>query len=451
MSVVTKAIGLAKKLKHRYQDEIRARTPVYLSPVRRIERVSLPQRICAMTFDDGPCRLPANPSKEGKPLTLSLLETLEAYGARGTFDIVGDTSENYPDTPGKEGSASWGGVKFDHYPDFKKDADGGAVHCPELVQRILDGGHEITSHTYRHVLYGPKPLVYGGRHPFDTLDEVIDDLKRLDDLMRSQYGYEIQLSRPPHYVDKTKDGFTSYDAHAALGYQYMAASFDGAGWLPLASYEAEVDAMLAPMERALKENPDSLCGQIIFQKDGYNMARRSPVADALPRQLALLQQSGYRVVTVSELLALCPFADLSPESPVFQPAKSLLDAGWSICFRDNTVRPDAPLTRGELCMFAFGWKTAMRRVELVKTKTNVCRDVSYRHPYSAAIELALERGCIAQTGGRFFPEDIVSEEAFMQFCKALWNQTPPIAHAPLTHAQAIELLAAMAERPQETL
>ena len=78
-------------------------------------------------------------------------------------------------------------------------------------------------------------------------------------------------------------------------------------------------------------------------------------------------------------------------------------------------------------MFAFGWKTAMRRVELVKTKTNVCRDVSYRHPYSAAIELALERGCIAQTGGRFFPEDIVSEEAFMQFCKALWNQTPPIA------------------------
>ena len=37
MSAVTKAIGLAKKLKHRYQDELRARTPVYLSPVRRIE------------------------------------------------------------------------------------------------------------------------------------------------------------------------------------------------------------------------------------------------------------------------------------------------------------------------------------------------------------------------------------------------------------------------------
>lgn len=253
MSAVTKAIGLAKKLKHCYQDELRARTPVYLSPVRRIEQVRLPKRICAMTFDDGPCRLPANPSKDGKPLTLSLLESLEQYGARGTFDIVGDTSENYPDHPGKEGSASWGGVKFDHYPDIHKDADGGAVHCPELVQRILDGGHEITSHTYRHVLYGPKPLVYGGRQPFDSLSEVADDLRRLDDLLRKDYGYEIKLSRPPHYVDKTRDGFTSYDAHALLGYQYMAASFDGAGWLPLASYEAEVEAMLAPWSaRSLK-------------------------------------------------------------------------------------------------------------------------------------------------------------------------------------------------------
>ena len=446
MSAVTKAIGLAKKLKHRYQDELRARTPVYLSPVRRIEQVRLPKRICAMTFDDGPCRLPANPSKDGKPLTLSLLESLEQYGARGTFDIVGDTSKNYPDKPGKEGSASWGGVKFDHYPDIHKDADGGAVHCPELVQRILDGGHEITSHTYRHVLYGPKPLVYGGRQPFDSLSEVVDDLKRLDDLMRKDYGYEIKLSRPPHYVDKTRDGFTSYDAHALLGYQYMAASFDGAGWLPLASYEAEVEAMLAPMERALAENPDCLCGQIIFQKDGYNMARRSPVADALPKQLALLKEYGYRVVTVSELLTMCPFADLSPESPVFAPAKALLDAGWCVCYRDNTVRPDEILTRGEACMLAFGWKTAARRLDLVKTKTNVCRDVSYRHPYAAAIEQALERGCMQQGNGRFRPDAPISSQEFSSFCEAFFGQSAPRPHSPITHAQAIELLAAMAAR-----
>ena len=76
MSVVTKSIGVAKKLKHRYQDQIRARTPVYLSPVRRIEQVALKERVCAMTFDDGPCRLPANPDQfGGRPLTLVLAET----------------------------------------------------------------------------------------------------------------------------------------------------------------------------------------------------------------------------------------------------------------------------------------------------------------------------------------------------------------------------------------
>ena len=84
MSLMTKAIGTAKKVKHHFQDQIRERTPVYLSPVRRIERVALGERICAMTFDDGPCRLPANPDEFGeKPLTLVLAETLEKYGAAG--------------------------------------------------------------------------------------------------------------------------------------------------------------------------------------------------------------------------------------------------------------------------------------------------------------------------------------------------------------------------------
>lgn len=207
--------------------------------------------------------------------------------------------------------------------------------------------------------------------------------------------------------------------------------------------------MLCPMERALAQNPDCLCGQIIFQKDGYNMARRSPVAQALPKQLALLQQYGYRVVTVSELLSLCPFADLSPESPVFAPAKALLEAGWCICYRDNTVRPEQILTRGELCMFAFGWKTAARRIELVQTKTRVCRDVPCRHPYAAAIELALERGCMQQTAGRFFPDEPVSPEDFSGFCRALFGQSTQSPAAPITHAQAIELLAAFAGR--ETL
>ena len=241
MSLLTKGIGLAKKVKHRFQNQIRERTPVYLSPVRRIEKVALAERVCALTFDDGPCRLPASPDGfDGKPLTLVLAETLEKYGAKGTFDVVGDTSGNYPDRAGKHGSATWGGVAYDHYPDFEKDSEGGALHCPELIGRLLQGGHEITSHTYSHVLFGRKNLVYGSRKTLSGLDEVVEDLEKLHALLREQHGYEIKLSRPPHYVDGIAGGFNSYDAYGKMGYQYMAASFDGAGWLPLDSYEAEV-------------------------------------------------------------------------------------------------------------------------------------------------------------------------------------------------------------------
>lgn len=443
MSVITRAIGIAKRVKHRFQDEIRRRTPVYLSPVRRIERVALPERVCAMTFDDGPCRLPADPSKDGKPLTLHLAETLERFGAVGTFDIVGDTSGNYPDRPGKEGSADWGGMAYDHYPDFGKDLDGGAAHCPELVQRLLSGGHEITSHTWAHVLFGPKRLVYGSRKPLPGLDAVVSDLKTMDDHLRKNYDYTIRLSRPPHYVDKTKDGFSAYDAYALLNYQYLAASFDGAGWLPLASYEAEVEATYKPMERLLEADPDALCGQIIFQKDGYNMARRSPVADGLEKQLEVLTRHSYRVVSVSQLLTLCPFSDLAPQDTDFAAAKALLDAGFCVCFRDNTVRPDAPLTRGALSMLAYGCKTAERRIALVRKNAPVCCDVPCRHPYAAAVAAAMRSGALTVQGGRFRPDDAVSADEFAAFCRVVLGNAPQENITPQTHGEALRQLAAL--------
>ena len=78
----------------------------HLSYTRRIERIKTGRRICAMTFDDGPMDLPAAPDRfGGKSLTDVLLDTLAEFGAKGTFDVVGDTGENYPDKAGKAGSA----------------------------------------------------------------------------------------------------------------------------------------------------------------------------------------------------------------------------------------------------------------------------------------------------------------------------------------------------------
>ena len=435
MSILTRSIGLAKKVKHHFQDQIRARTPVYISPVRRIERVALPERICAMTFDDGPCRLPPSPdSSGGKPLTLVLAETLESYSARGSFDVVGDTSGNYPDVAGKEGSAAWGGTAYDHYPDFGKDSQGGALHCPELIERLLQGGHEITSHTYSHVLFGKKNLVYGNRHTLTGLDPVVEDLRRLHKLMQEKYGYEVKLSRPPHYVDGIAGGFSSYDAYGLMGYQYMAASFDGAGWLPLPTYQAEVEATWKPMEQKLREDPGYFAGQIIFQKDGFNMGRRSPIADGLEVQLKLLTGQGYQVIPVSELLALSPFLDLPQTDPRAAAAKRLADQGWCPAFRDNTLRAGTPLTRGALAMMAFGWQGVNLRIAMMQGgRPCPWPDVKPSHPYAGALLAAEEAGCLSPAGKAMQPDNAATPKEVAAFLEAKLGRAPQDIPAHPTH------------------
>ena len=443
MSVLTKAIGVAKKVKHRYQDQIRERTPVYLSPVRRIERVALAERVCAMTFDDGPCRLPANPDAfGGKPLTLVLAETLERFGARGSFDVVGDTSANYPDQAGKHGSASWGGVAYDHYPDFGKDDQGGALHCPDLVDRLLQGGHEITNHTYSHVLFGKKSLVYNHRKFLSGLDPVVEDVCRLNRLMEEKHGYQVKLARPPHYVDGIQGGFDSYDAYAKAGYQYMAASFDGAGWLPLASYEAEVEATWKPIERMLKENPDYFCGQIIFQKDGFNMARRSPIAHGLTKQLELLTAQGYQVVPVSELLERSPFLDVPQTDPAGVAARSLLQAGWCPAYRDNSLRLDTVLTRGEMAMMAFGWAGVDSRIALVRGEV-ACpwKDVKATHPYAGALLQAQQAGCLSDDQGKIRPDEPITAQELSLFLTRKLGREVDVPKGELTHRSLFLFLA----------
>ena len=441
MSLTARAIGAAKKIKRRYAGRLRAKTPVYISPVRRIERVAAPERVCAMTFDDGPCRLPASPDRfDGAALTEVLAQTLERYGAKGTFDVVGSTAGNYPDRAGKEGSAAWGGVRYDHYPDFGRDADGGAENCPELIERLLAGGHELTSHTYAHVLFGRKRLVYGRRAFQPGLEPVLEDLRRLHTLAQSRWGYTMRLSRPPHYVDGIRGGFTSYDAYALMGYQYLAASFDGAGWLPLAGgYEAETEAVWQPVQAALAADGDFFRGQIIFQKDGFNMARRSPIADGLEKQLALLTARGYRVVTVSELLDMAPFRDEGPDTEACQAARKLMERGWSPAFRDNTLRPDTPLTRGALAMMAYGWPGAVRRTELMREGRAPFGDVPARHPYAGAAALAAESGALAAENGLFRLAEPVTERALARFMETVTGR--PVSGGASTHGRLLRLAA----------
>lgn len=392
---------LARRAKHKIKEYQKSRDCTHVTPVRRIERVKLPagKRVVAMTFDDGPTDIATNPKISENGLTLQLLETLEQYGARGTFDVIGTTEHNYPDEAGKHGSFTWGGVKFDHYPDINMDSHAGAKNRPELISRILSGGHEITNHGYRHILFGKMSIVYGDREYFKSVHEVIADIMELDRLLRDEYNYAMKLSRPPHYVDKIPDGKTSYDAYRYAGYNYLAASFDGGGWLPTGSFESDVEAMVEPLRRSLEENPDSLNGQIIFQKDGLSMARLSPVAAALPKQLELLKKYGYEVVTVSELLALNSFTDCINED-----ATALANAGYTVAYRNNTLMPERTMTFGELISMIIPPSDALTAYrELVDSEYALSDEqrritkaygIPENHPYLTAFCVAAKFGFI---------------------------------------------------------
>ena len=393
MSLIVKLGKAGKKVLRRVLPAPEAR----ISPVRRIERVRTEKRICAMTFDDGPMDLPAAPDRfGGRSLTDVLLDTLAEYGAKGTFDVIGDTSENYPDRAGKAGTAAWGGVRSDHYPDIDRDDRGGALHCGRLIRRILDEGHQITNHGYRHIIFGKKRFVYGKRVCLGSCDAALADLTRLHRLLREDYGYKITMSRPPHYVDRVEGGLSAYDVFGELGYQYLAASFDGAGWLPSTHHdpdqalEAEVEAMVAPMRRALEQDPDFFCGQIIFQKDGCNMARRTPVAFGLSKQLALLKEYGYSVVTVAELMEESPFADLGREDPDFDRFNALQKTR-TVVYSDNCLRPDRPMTAGELAMLLCPREEFLAR-RLAEGRTRGGRRGS--HPYAGALAWCAEQGIL---------------------------------------------------------
>lgn len=327
----------------------------YLSPVRRIERFApvRGERLAAMTYDDGPMNMAPNPINEKyeakESLTELLMEIMGAYGAAGTFNVIGSTKENYPDKAGPVHTARWGGTKHDHYPRFGKDELAGALNQPALIDKLLKNGNELSNHGYRHMLFGPNKMVYGSRSHFMSLGEVIGDLVRLHTLIEDKHHVTMAFSRPPHYIDRIPDGYNSYDAYALVGYDYLSASFDGGGWLSsTGDYKADIDKMVAPLERALRSNPDGLNGQIIFQKDGYNQSLMTPVAHALEEHLRLLQENGYRVVPVGTLKKLSPFEDIDTGADYIEKLRDLDRKGYVIGYKNNTFKPDKLLTHGEM-------------------------------------------------------------------------------------------------------
>lgn len=112
--------------------------PLTLEPARAAGAV-------ALTFDDGP-------HPEGTP---AVLELLAQRGARATFFVVGEQ----------------------------------VVRRPELLQRMLDGGHEVALHCCRHL---PQPRLRAA--------ELARDIARGTVAIEDAVGVSPRLHRPPYGV-----------------------------------------------------------------------------------------------------------------------------------------------------------------------------------------------------------------------------------------------------------
>lgn len=141
---------------------------------------------------------------------------------------------------------------------------------PEKVKEIQDKGHEIANHGYRHL--HPKKL---------SREELIKLIKDNEELIYKSTGYKTNLFAPPY--GEVDDRVAKVAAE--IGYKTIMWSADTIDWQrPKA--EVIINRVISKAQK----------GGIVL------MHPTKPTAEALPKMIEILEEKGYDLVTVSELL-----------------------------------------------------------------------------------------------------------------------------------------------------
>ena len=129
-SVVVETLGLVSK-------------NIFSAPERDIYPLQEGEKICYLTFDDGPSEN-----------TLIILDILKQYNAKATFFVIGNClcEENRP-----------------------------------ILQRMIEEGHAVGLHAYNHV--------YEKFYASDT--SYLEDYQKLYEVLKEEYGIETALFRFP--------------------------------------------------------------------------------------------------------------------------------------------------------------------------------------------------------------------------------------------------------------
>jgi peptidoglycan-N-acetylglucosamine deacetylase len=186
-----------------------------------------------LTFDDGP----------DQDATPTVLDALDAAGARATFFVVGEQVE----------------------------AD------PALAREIAQRGHDVQLHGYGHVA-----------HDLLSPDEARSDLERGARALRDATGLDARFYRPPY--GRFSPG--SYDACGALGLEAVYWSAWGTDW-----------ETISPQRIAELVVPDLSAGAVVLLHDSRRYGHRSsarPTAEALPLIAARVAELGLPFLTLAE-------------------------------------------------------------------------------------------------------------------------------------------------------
>jgi len=198
----------------------------------------LPGRRIALTFDAGADSDPA----------VSILDTLKDYDIQVTFFLTGKWAEENP----------------------------------ELVQRMAIEGHEIANHTYSH----PRLTSLED-------EDIIEEVLRAERIIRDLVGQTTRPFLRPPYGDRNRRVLDLLAREGYISIYWTVDSLDSVGDPKTAEFLLE--RVTNPVDGRGEEI--SLEGAIILMHVG-----NATSAEALPAILDRLQERGYAVVRLSEIL-----------------------------------------------------------------------------------------------------------------------------------------------------
>jgi len=214
-----------------------------------IARSGLAKKEIALTFDDGP----------DPQWTPAILDTLQKYGVRATFFVVGSQAESNRN----------------------------------LVRRMWNEGHEIGNHSFNH----------------PNLSEVSEtraawEINATQRAIEGITGHATTLFRAPYDADmepQTTDEAATLERATALGYKAIGNAIDPQDW-----NATTTDDNGKPRARTASDIEDEICSQVREGKGNVVLLHdaggdRSNTLAALGRVIPRLQREGFQFVPVSQL------------------------------------------------------------------------------------------------------------------------------------------------------